>query len=193
MFGEKYDDVLRVFDVPGISVNLRHTSCYAGRLQMPAAVRNCRLLPPLHKSHFITPAGTHVSNTSEIGAFKVVSEGGIASGVRRIEAVAGQAAVEYLQGVDAVVRSLAGSLKVRFAGCWLLWPNVAGARHEPAGCNQSPFAPYTPPAPHTHTQARPEEIVGRVSSLQEELKAAGKQLAEAKSQLAVAKSQVRCC
>jgi hypothetical protein len=54
-----------------------------------------------------------VSNTSEIGAFKVVSEGGIASGVRRIEAVAGAAAVEYLQSIDGVVRQLAGSLKVR--------------------------------------------------------------------------------
>lgn len=61
-----------------------------------------------------------MSNTSEIGAFKVVSEGGIASGVRRIEAVAGAAAVEYLQSVDGVVRQLAGSLKVtaRAAG-WM--------------------------------------------------------------------------
>lgn len=56
--------------------------------------------------------GTHVSNTSEIGAFKIVSESGIASGIRRIEAVAGSAAVEYLNGVDSIVRGLAGSLKV---------------------------------------------------------------------------------
>jgi hypothetical protein len=54
-----------------------------------------------------------VSNTSEIGAFKVVSESGVASGVRRIEAVAGQAAVEYLQSLDAIVKSLAGSLRVK--------------------------------------------------------------------------------
>lgn len=54
-----------------------------------------------------------MSNTSEIGAFKVVSESGVASGVRRIEAVAGQAAVEYLQALDAIVKTLAGSLKVK--------------------------------------------------------------------------------
>jgi alanyl-tRNA synthetase len=58
-------------------------------------------------------AGTHVSNTSEIGTFKVVSETGVASGVRRIEAVAGQASVEYLQLVDGVVRQLASSLRVK--------------------------------------------------------------------------------
>lgn len=57
--------------------------------------------------------GTHVSNTSEIGAFKVVGESGVASGVRRIEAVAGQAAVEYLQALDVVVKQLAGNLKVK--------------------------------------------------------------------------------
>ncbi|GBF88584.1 alanine-tRNA ligase [Raphidocelis subcapitata] len=115
MFGEKYEDDVRVVDVPGISMEL------------------C--------------GGTHVSNTSEIGAFKVVSEGGIASGVRRIEAVAGAAAVEYLDSVDGVVRQLAGSLK-----------------------------------------ARPEELPGRVSALQEDLKAAAKAVAELRAQLAVAKS-----
>jgi alanyl-tRNA synthetase len=59
------------------------------------------------------PAGTHVTNTSEIGAFKVIAESGIASGVRRIEAVAGQSAVEYLQGLDAVVRQLTAAFKVK--------------------------------------------------------------------------------
>lgn len=54
-----------------------------------------------------------MSNTSEIGAFKVVSESGVASGVRRIEAVVGQAAVEYLQALDAVVKQLAGNLRVK--------------------------------------------------------------------------------
>lgn len=58
-------------------------------------------------------AGTHVSNTAEVGAFKVVSESGVASGVRRIEAVAGLAAVEYLQSLDAIVKQLASSLKVK--------------------------------------------------------------------------------
>ena len=50
----------------------------------------------------------------QIGAFKVVSEAGIASGVRRIEAVVGPAAVEYLNQVDGVVRTLASQFKVKY-------------------------------------------------------------------------------
>jgi alanyl-tRNA synthetase len=55
--------------------------------------------------------GTHVDRVGDIGAFKIVSEAGIASGVRRIEAVAGQAAVEWMQQADRSLRSLAGRLK----------------------------------------------------------------------------------
>lgn len=50
----------------------------------------------------------------QIGAFKVVSEAGIASGVRRIEAVVGPAAVEYLNEIDGVVRTLATQFKVKY-------------------------------------------------------------------------------
>ena len=64
MFGEKYADVVRVVDVPGVSMEL------------------C--------------GGTHVSNTAEIGLFKLVSESGVAAGIRRIEAVAGASVLAYL-------------------------------------------------------------------------------------------------
>jgi alanyl-tRNA synthetase len=57
--------------------------------------------------------GTHVRNTAEIGLFKILSEGGIASGIRRIEAVAGAAAVTYLNEQDTIVRLLASQLKVK--------------------------------------------------------------------------------
>ncbi|MCT7956685.1 alanine--tRNA ligase [Laspinema palackyanum] len=57
--------------------------------------------------------GTHVSNTSEIGAFKIVSESGVASGVRRIEAVAGPAILDYLEVRDRVVRELSDRFKVK--------------------------------------------------------------------------------
>ncbi|CAL5229400.1 g12718 [Coccomyxa viridis] len=57
--------------------------------------------------------GTHVERTAQIGAFKVVSEAGIASGVRRIEAVVGPAAVEYLNEIDGIVQKLASQFKVK--------------------------------------------------------------------------------
>jgi alanyl-tRNA synthetase len=81
MFGEKYGDVVRVIDFPGVSMEL------------------C--------------GGTHVRNTAEIGVFKIVSETGISSGVRRIEAVAGPAVLEYLNVRDKVVRELSDRFKVK--------------------------------------------------------------------------------
>lgn len=81
MFGEKYGDVVRVVDFPGVSMEL------------------C--------------GGTHVSNTAEIGLFKIVSEAGIASGVRRIEAVSGQAVLDYLNVRDKVVKDLGDRFKAK--------------------------------------------------------------------------------
>jgi alanyl-tRNA synthetase len=57
--------------------------------------------------------GTHVSNTAEIGVFKIISEAGVASGVRRIEAVSGPAILDYLNIRDKVVRDLSDRFKVK--------------------------------------------------------------------------------
>ncbi len=81
MFGEKYGDVVRVIDFPGVSMEL------------------C--------------GGTHVSNTAEIGLFKIVSEAGVAAGIRRIEAVSGQAVLDYLNVRDRVVRDLGDRFKAK--------------------------------------------------------------------------------
>ena len=115
MFGEKYAEVVRVVDVPGVSMEL------------------C--------------GGTHVANTAEIGLFKIIGESGVAAGIRRIEAVAGAAVLTYLNQRDAVVKALGDRFK-----------------------------------------AQPEEIVERVTGLQEELKASQKSLAAARAELALAKA-----
>ena len=81
MFGEKYGEVVRVVDYPGVSMEL------------------C--------------GGTHVNNTAEIGLFKIIGETGIASGVRRIEAVAGQSVLDYLQVRDQVVKDLGDRFKAK--------------------------------------------------------------------------------
>lgn len=57
--------------------------------------------------------GTHVSNTAEIGLFKIISEAGVAAGIRRIEAVAGPSVLEYLNLRDKVVRDLSDRFKVK--------------------------------------------------------------------------------
>ncbi|MDX2216411.1 MAG: alanine--tRNA ligase [Oculatellaceae cyanobacterium bins.114] len=57
--------------------------------------------------------GTHVSNTAEIGLFKIISETGVAAGIRRIEGVAGPAVLEYLNVRDRVVRELSDRFKAK--------------------------------------------------------------------------------
>jgi alanyl-tRNA synthetase len=55
--------------------------------------------------------GTHVKRTGDIGFFKVISEGGVAAGVRRIEATTGEGALAYVQGQEAMLNQAASALK----------------------------------------------------------------------------------
>jgi alanyl-tRNA synthetase len=55
--------------------------------------------------------GTHVQRTGDIGLFKITSEGGVAAGVRRIEAITGINVLSYLQGLESTVQSVAATLK----------------------------------------------------------------------------------
>jgi len=55
--------------------------------------------------------GTHVSRTGDIGFFKITSEGGIASGIRRIEAVTGEGALDAVRATDATLKRVAGALR----------------------------------------------------------------------------------
>ncbi|MCX7951657.1 MAG: alanine--tRNA ligase [Clostridiales bacterium] len=55
--------------------------------------------------------GTHVNNTATIGMFKIVSEGGVAAGIRRIEAVTGKGAIEYVKNLELTIAEVAKILK----------------------------------------------------------------------------------
>ena len=57
--------------------------------------------------------GTHVGRTGDIGLFKIVMEGGVAAGIRRIEALTGDNALAYLQDLEARTRQAAAALKVQ--------------------------------------------------------------------------------
>ena len=84
-FGDKYGDIVRVVQIGGSPGKLDGYS-----------MELC--------------GGTHVRNTSEIGPFRIVSEGAIAAGVRRIEAMAGQALLPFIQTENAKLAELFAEL-----------------------------------------------------------------------------------
>jgi alanyl-tRNA synthetase len=59
--------------------------------------------------------GTHVARTGDIGLFKIVSEGGVAAGIRRVEAVTGKGALDYVQKQEATLTNAAQLLRAPIA------------------------------------------------------------------------------
>jgi len=55
--------------------------------------------------------GTHVARAGDIGIFKILSEGGVAAGVRRIEAITAEGALEYVEHTDQLVKEVAGLVR----------------------------------------------------------------------------------
>jgi len=80
LFGEKYEDTVRVLNIGGEF--------------------SCELC-----------GGTHVERSGDIGVFKIISESGIASGVRRIEAITGLEAFVWIENMEAKLQRMAESLK----------------------------------------------------------------------------------
>jgi alanyl-tRNA synthetase len=124
LFGEKYGDIVRVVSVDGNISSL-------GVLENATEISSKELC-----------GGTHVTNTGEIGAFVIISEEGVAAGVRRIEALCGETATRYIR------------------------ENLERIREISRGVN-----------------ATPETLVERIEKMQDELKAANKQIGDLKSQL----------
>ncbi|HZH27243.1 MAG TPA: alanine--tRNA ligase [Azospirillaceae bacterium] len=87
LFGEKYGDEVRVVSMggrePGANKDFSVELC----------------------------GGIHVRRTGDIGLFKVVAEGAVAAGVRRIEALTGEGALQYLEGQERLVQETAAALK----------------------------------------------------------------------------------
>tara|TARA_B110000014_G_scaffold264275_1_gene264560 strand:+ start:2650 stop:5259 length:2610 start_codon:yes stop_codon:yes gene_type:complete len=79
LFGEKYDDKVRVVDIPNFSKEL------------------C--------------GGTHVSRTGDIGVFKIISESSLSTGVRRIEAITGEAVLNRVHYIDSIIKESKTKLK----------------------------------------------------------------------------------
>ncbi|PTM90183.1 alanine--tRNA ligase [Mycoplana dimorpha] len=91
LFGEKYGDEVRVVSMG--------TGIRGGKAGKPYSVELC--------------GGTHVRATGEIGLVRIVGESAVAAGVRRLEALTGEAARAYLAEQDERVKSIAASLKVQ--------------------------------------------------------------------------------
>jgi len=90
LFGEKYGDEVRVVSMGAPSGDKAGEHLYF-------STELC--------------GGTHVRRTGDIALFKIVSESAVAAGVRRIEALTGQAALDYLNDQDKRVHDLAAGLK----------------------------------------------------------------------------------
>ena len=91
LFGEKYGDEVRVVSMG--------TGLHGAKSDKPYSVELC--------------GGTHVSATGQIGLVRILGESAVGAGVRRIEAVTGESAREYLAEQDDRVKTLAASLKVQ--------------------------------------------------------------------------------
>ncbi|WP_352418537.1 alanine--tRNA ligase [Proteiniborus sp.] len=118
----KKEDIDRIEEIvnnkifEGLEVNTIETSLDEARKQGAAALFDekygdvVRLVKIGEYSKELC-GGTHVSNSSQIGMFKIISESGVASGVRRIEAITGKKAYEFFADIDTQINQISDILK----------------------------------------------------------------------------------
>lgn len=80
--------------------------------------------------------GTHLTNTSEAGLFKILGEGGVASGVRRIEAQTGPAALAYFENREQLLKNVTAILKTNADECPKKAENLVNETHNIAKENE---------------------------------------------------------
>ena len=135
-FEDKYGDSVRV-----LRMGTQPADQQLATNDMPFSIELC--------------GGTHVARTGEIGMFVIVHETGVASGVRRVEALTGDAAVQWMLHHSNLITELATSLKTPISE---LVPTVVNLRQQLAACQKTIASLEARVASAAQSELTPEQL-----------------------------------